>query len=283
MKILRVFPARTSYTPTDEMAFVGDPPLWVTEASMRPPADEVHVSVTFTWDKEEGRRLQEAWAQYYPIVKIGGPAFGSPASEFDVGMYVKLGVTFTSRGCNSRCRWCLVPGREGLLRELHWFPDGYIINDNNFLQTSAQHRVEVYRMLREQPKPALFAGGLQPSLITAEIAIELRSIRIEEVFLAADTAVALRPLEKAVKHLQWIPPHDLRCYVLIGFDGETIEQAEKRLEAVWQIGCLPFAQLYQPPAERKIEYSSEWQDLNRKWSRPAITKAIHSKAGIRET
>ena len=51
MRIVRVFPRRTSATPTDDLAFVGDPPLFL------PEADEVHVSCTFTWDRAEARRL----------------------------------------------------------------------------------------------------------------------------------------------------------------------------------------------------------------------------------
>ena len=108
MKNIRVFPRRTSMTPTDELSFIGDPPLF------RSDADEVHISVTFTWDLKEGHRLRDAWANYYDVVKIGGPAInGELPDEFVPGMYVKHGVTITSRGCNRRCPWCLVPDREG--------------------------------------------------------------------------------------------------------------------------------------------------------------------------
>ena len=69
MSLIRVFPRRTKWTPTDDMAFVGDPPM------MRPDADEVHVSCTFTWDIPEARRLFHAWKQYYGRVDVGGPAF----------------------------------------------------------------------------------------------------------------------------------------------------------------------------------------------------------------
>lgn len=55
--LVRVFPRRTSHTPTDSMAFVGDPPL------MRPLANEVHVSCTFSWDVQRAKELQQAWAQ----------------------------------------------------------------------------------------------------------------------------------------------------------------------------------------------------------------------------
>ena len=270
MVVLRVFPRRTELTPDDELAFVGDPPLWM------PPADEVHVSCTFTWDIPEARRLVDAWRQYYPVVRLGGPAIGDKPNGFEPGQYVRQGVTFTSRGCNNRCLFCLVPEREGRLREYERIAPGYIINDNNFLQCSPFHRGKVYQMLARQPRAAIFAGGIQASLVDAEIAAELRDVRIKELFLAADTAAALGAVSRAVDRLHWLGRRKLRCYVLIGYNGETLEQAEQRLEALWQAGVLPFAQLYQP-AEGLIDYPREWRDLARTWSRPAVTFASHAE------
>lgn len=270
-RIIRVFPRRTSLTPTDELAFVGDPPLF------RPEADEVHVSCAFTWDIPEARRLAAAWGHYYPTVRIGGPALDSHPNGFVPGMYVRQGVTFTSRGCNNRCPWCLVPRREGQLREYETFSAGWIINDNNFLQCSREHRLRVYAMLERQKRGAVFAGGIDARLVDDEVAAEFRSIRIRELFLAADTAGSLRALDQAVNRLHYLGRQKLRCYVLCGFGGETIEQAEQRLEACWQIGVLPFAQLYQP-ATGWIEYDKEWRALQRKWSRPAAMYAAHREA-----
>lgn len=48
MRIARVFPRRTNATPTDALAFVGDPPMLAL-----PAVDEVHVSCTFTYDRAE--------------------------------------------------------------------------------------------------------------------------------------------------------------------------------------------------------------------------------------
>jgi hypothetical protein len=270
VNIVRVFPRRTSLTPDDALAFVGDPPLW------RPEADEVHVSCTFTWDIPEAKRLAEAWSHYYPTVKVGGPAMDGKPNGFTPGRYVKAGVTFTSRGCNNHCPWCLVPKREGRLRPYSDFADGWIINDNNFLQCPRGHRLRVYDMLWRQKRAAVFAGGLDARLVDDEIAAEFRSIRIKELFLAADTEASLRVLERAVNKLHYLGRKKLRCYVLCGFDGEAVEQAEKRLEACWQIGVMPFAQLYQP-ADQWIEYSREWRQLARKWSRPAAMVAAHSE------
>jgi hypothetical protein len=91
-RIIRVFPRRTSHTPTDELAFVGEPPL------DRPKADEVHISVAFTWDKPKAEHLKQAWSQYYTTVKVDGPAYNNPGDGFISGMYLKQGITTCSRG-----------------------------------------------------------------------------------------------------------------------------------------------------------------------------------------
>lgn len=266
MRIARVFPVRTSYTPDDAMAFVGDPPLWL------PAADEVHVSATFTWDLPEARRLVAAWSNYYPVVKLGGPATGDPGGEFEPGLYVKQGVTFTSRGCNNHCPWCLVPEREGGLRLLDVRP-GWIVQDNNLLQTGREHMSKVFGMLKAQRRACRLVGGLEARLLDSWAVEQLRGLHIDELWLAADTLAALGPLADAVKKLEWLPRRKLRCYVMIG-RGESLGQAEERLREVWAVGALPFAQLYQPPAEKALEYGPEWKALQRTWSRPAAMFSV---------
>ena len=267
--ILRVFPRSNSFTPTDDLAFVGDPPLF------RLPADEVHVSCTFTWDIMEAERLCTAWAQYYPCVELGGPAITPSNADFLPGRYVRDGVTFTTRGCNGACPWCLVPGREGRLQELANFAPGWIVQDNNLLQASRGHLARVFEMLRSQRHAVTFSGGLDACLLSDKVADEIRGLRIDQVFLAADTPGSVHYIERAMKHLQ-LPGRRwrVRVYALLGYDGETIDRATERLEAIWAIGAMPFAQLYQPP-DRWIDYSAEWRTLAREWSRPAIMQGMH--------
>lgn len=258
-------------TPTDPYAFVGDPPLGL----WRPEADEVHVSVTFTWDIEKGQRLAEAWGQYYEIVRLGGPAFGDCSSDFIPGRYLHHGVTFTTRGCNNRCPWCLVPEREGQLKEIENFAPGYVIQDNNILQATRSHLINVGSMLNTQRRAAIFSGGIQTSLVDNWVADWFHNLRINSIFLAADTDRSLPALRMAVSKLDFLERNSnkLRCYVMIAYE-ETIAQATARLEAVWDAGCMPFAQLYQP-ADHYIKYSREWKALARTWSRPAAMRKMH--------
>jgi len=267
-KRIRVFSHRTSFTPVDDYAFVGFPPM------MRPKGDEVHVSCTFTWDLPMACLLVEAWKQYYPIVEIGGPGAASITKDgFTPGLYVKYGVTFTTRGCNHHCPWCLVYEREGPHRTIDNFEAGYIIGDNNILQSPRTHIQRVFDMLKQQRRAAILSGGLEAGLVDDWVVDGLRGLRINQLFLACDTEGGLKPLKQAIARLTALPRDKLRCYVMIGYNGETLEQAENRLRAVWELGCLPFAQLYQPPERKKIKYSWAWRDLARTWSRPAAMKA----------
>lgn len=273
MRLLRVFPQwdrrhpwrSSKWRPHDALTAVGDPTLF------RPEADEIHISCVFSWDIPEGKRLVEAWGQFYPEVLLGGPALGSEANGFTPGMYIKPGVTFTSRGCDHRCPWCLVPRREGQLRLLEPAP-GHIVQDNNLLQTGRGHMTKVFAMLKTQPRAAQFSGGLEALLVDDWVAEELRGLRIGQVFLACDTDGAEKPLARALKRLSFLPRDKLRCYVLLAYGGETMEKGLARLKRVWELGAMPFAQLYQP-LDHYIEYPPEWKRLARTWSRPAAMKA----------
>ena len=113
MKIARVFPRKTAATPDDPLAFFG-PQLMLA----LPEIDEVHVSVTFTYDRPKAEALAYQWEMVGVPVKVGGPAYNDPAGEFTPGLYLKHGYTITSRGCNNHCWFCMASQREGCLREL---------------------------------------------------------------------------------------------------------------------------------------------------------------------
>jgi hypothetical protein len=267
MKIARVFPRKTNLTPIDPDAYIGEPGFFTPK-----DYDEARVSVTFTWDIPKAYGLALAWKNHAKKVIVGGPALGSPCDDFTPGLYIKQGVTFTSRGCPNACGFCLVPRREGKLRELPIVP-GNIIQDNNFLACSDEHKAKVYEMLKGQ-KAVCFKGGLEPSRITLPEARKMKTLRIRELWLACDSDDAITGLRQSVRILKraGFKRYQLRCYVLIGFD---MKKEEKRLRAVYRMGCLPFSQLYQP-ADRK-QYAKDWEDFNRKWSRPAAYRSAEKK------
>lgn len=260
--ILRVFPRRTKATPTDALAFVGPPPLWV-------PADagEIHVSCTFTWDRPRAEKLANAWAFACPgaEVRVGGPAYGDPGGNFEPGTYLRPGYVITSRGCPNRCQHCLVPDREGPLRTLP-IRDGHDVLDNNLLACPADHMAAVFDMLRRQRARPRFTGGLDAELFTPHVAHELLALKPDRIFFAYDRAAQLEPLRRAVARIRhrtgWSKGnlrHVVGCYVLVGYRGDTVPDAEWRVRQIIDMGPRAFPMFY-----RDADNSPrppEWHDL----------------------
>ena len=257
----RVFPRRTSYTPIDDYVFIGEPGLF------RPPdhRTRILVSVCFTWDIEIGERIARSWRRYYDNVQIGGPAFGNPGGEFTPGLFVKQGITITSRGCPRSCPWCYVPEREGRIRELDIKP-GWIIQDDNFLATSEHHQDRVFEMLKSQTERIRYSGGLDPRLFRDRHRRFVEDLRLDELWFACDTDSVLPALEKAAALVENVNRKRRRCYVMVGYDRESVDAAERRIRRVYDFGLDPFAQFYRGKGEQ--EKTDEWKSFLDIWSRP---------------
>lgn len=265
MRIARVFPRKTSFSPNDQDAYFGPPDLFT------PKYDEVHISCVFTWDKPIAERLAQNW-QGHGEVKIGGPAYGDMGGEFTPNLYTGQGVTITSRGCPRNCPWCYVPKREGQrIRQLD-IKEGNILQDNNILACDRSHKNKVWDMLRKQKNVSL-RGGLDARLLKDEDIENIRSLKLFDLWTAYDDKENKIASLSAIRRLRssGISQNKIRCYVLIGFGKETIEEAEARLRECYEVGGMPFAQLYDGYNGEDIK---EWKRFARKWSRPAIYKSI---------
>lgn len=273
--MIRVFPNSkhpgkppTKWSPMDALAFFGDPPLDL------PPEKPVRISVTFSWDKEEGLRLVRSWKRFYRDVKIGGPAFDDPGGEFTPGMFVKQGVVVTSRGCPKSCNFCLVPKREGRIRELQ-IKDGWNIFDNNLLACSRDHIEMVFDMLRRQPKPVNFTGGLDKDILRSWHIDLLKSIRLKRMWFACDSELGFPALERAAGLLADFSIDKKWCYVLVGYEHESPEESEVRLMRVFRLGFMPFSMFYRGPLTgHRTASDPAWRKLIRKWCNPARYKAF---------
>lgn len=279
--MIRVFPRRTKWTPTDNVAFIGEPPFWVLSQlqshaiplSIRKETP-VSVSCTFTWDIPEAERLARSWGRYFPRVQVGGPAFGDSGGEFTPGQFVKGGVVVTSRGCPKSCAFCLVPKREGRIRELE-IRDGWNIFDNNLLACSRGHIEEVFDMLRIQPHPTNFTGGLDKDLLQPWHIDLLKSTRFKRAWFACDSENGFPTLERAADLLSDFSREKKYCYVLVGYTDETPAEAETRLIRIFNLGFMPFSMLYRGPlAGTKMSPDPAWRALIRRWCNPARYKAF---------
>ncbi|MDR0575624.1 MAG: hypothetical protein LBG96_16655 [Tannerella sp.] len=267
MKIIRIFPRQTNATPDDADVRINAVPSLFDDDD----ADEVHISVTFTWDLARADYLARAWRPVAPV-RVGGPAYNEPGGNFAPGMYMKRGYVITSRGCPNRCFFCNVPKREGYrLRELP-VTNGWIVTDDNLLACSQEHIDKVFAMLRRQPHRPRFVGGLEAKLMTADMALRLKDLNPVTMFFAYDTPDDYEPLVEAGKYLRAAgfkkSNQQARCYVLIGYKGDAFEKAEKRLKQTWDAGFFPFAMLYRG---HDGLYDRDWKRFQREWANPVIT------------
>jgi len=269
MKVLRIFPRKTKATPIDENVIINRMP------DLFDVADQIHISVAFTWDIPIAEKLYQGWKGVAPV-KIGGPAFNEVGGEFEPGMYIKEGYTITSRGCPNKCWFCSVWKRESELKELK-IKSGWNVIDDNLLACSDQHIKDVFEMLRNQKQPAIFSGGIEAKILKQWHIDLFTSIRLKELFCAYDTLDDYEPLIEAGKMFKeaniTLENRKARAYVLIGYPGDTFGDAMIRIKQTLDAGFFPFAMLYR---NNKGEFKREWRQFQRQWANPIIT-AINSK------
>ena len=272
-RIIRVFPRKTKATPDDELAYCGPPDLFAA-------ADEVHVSVAFTYDKPKAEWLAEQWRHVAPV-RVGGVAYGDRGDDFIPGRYIKPGYVFTSRGCPRRCWFCSVWKRDPVPRLLPVI-EGWNILDDNLLACPRDHVEAVFAMLRRQRGRVEFTGGLE-ALALEDYQVDLLASLTPRpnMFFAYDPGDAFETLRHAARRLLeagfTAESHRMRVYVLIGFPKDTIEAARARLGEMQGIGFTPMAMLWRPetPSQEKWAPDLRWRGFQRQWARPAL---IHGGA-----
>lgn len=216
------------------------------------------ISVVFSWDLSQARRL----AMYYRAlgfwVRAGGPAVAMNPDAFtdlaEVGGEINAlprhnpGATFTSRGCSRQCRFCAVPRLEGRLVELNDWPVKPVICDNNLLACSATHFDRVIDRLKAANTHGVdFNQGLDARLLTKHHATRIAELDLRMARLAWDDTKLKPQFMAAWLTLRGagIPRRRIAVYVLIGFN-DTPEDAAYRLRVVSDLGSYPVPMRYQP-------------------------------------
>ena len=161
------------------------------------------------------------------------------------------------------------------MRELP-ITEGWKVQDNNLLACSEKHTLAVFDMLRRQKQQPEFTGGLEPARFQPWIAEALREAKPRTIFLSYDNPDDFEPLQRASRMLLKVGfrklQRPLSCYVLIGGPRDSIEDAERRLRRVGELGLMPFAMLYRDSGPGRP--SLAWRRFQRYWCRPAATRNL---------
>lgn len=205
--------------------------------------------------------------------------------------YSLYGITdtafgFLTRGCVNKCKWCIVPKKEGFARpymtidEIATRADGSIIKravlmDNNILALS--YGIEQLERIRDLGIRVDFNQGLDARRITPEIAELLASVKwIDYIRLACDTSAQIPYIRKVQRLLErYGYKREIFVYSLLNDFEESISRI-KELQSIPRVS--PFAQPYRDFNDPK-QIIPQWQkDL----ARYINIKSIYNSIPIEE-
>ena len=97
-------------------------------------------------------------------------------------------------------------------------------------------------------------------------------MRPKRIYTAYDTKDDLEPLREMGRLLREVgiteQSNALACYVLVGYEGDTLENAEERCREAMEAGAMPFAMLYRDESGRAPD--KEWRRFQREWANRII-------------
>ena len=234
-----------------------------------PEPDQVYASAIFT----RSRPLAEAITRRYPGAEVGGTGWDArrgledagidPNGSIDYSDYPRwtTSLGFTQRGCRLRCPFCVVPQKEGAVRENAtiddiWrgepWPRHVLLLDNDFFgQPAWSKRIDE---LRNGGFRVSFNQGVNIRAIGDAEAEALASVdyrdagmRTRRLYTAWDNRRGWARFERGVHTLaaHGIPPHHLCVYMRIGYwPDEDHEQREWRRRRLRALRAKPYPMPY---------------------------------------
>ena len=233
------------------------------------PYEKIYASSIFKFSNKKLQRLK----QNYPNAIVGGTGtFDSITVEqvirnvenkIDYSIYsdYKHSIGFSQRGCRLKCKFCVVPQKEGSIVEEKTiaqiyrgapYPKNIMLLDNDFFgQPNWKARVDE---LKKGNFKVCFSQGINVRLINEEVADSLKSIKFYDgkfqkrrLYTAWDN---LRDEKKFLSKIDLllknkIKPSEIMVYMLIGYDSkETWQKIFYRFNKMVEIGLLPYPMVY---------------------------------------
>lgn len=233
--------------------------------------DRVYASAIFKWSRPDCEEL----LRQRPDAILGGTGWdvassleshGITTDEQDYSLYPQFtgSIGFLRRGCRLSCWFCVVPRKEGKVRDVSsvarlWrgepYPKHLHLLDNDFFG-SEQWRQDIAD-IRAGGFKVSFTQGINARMLSDEAAAAIASVdyrddgfKDKRIYTAwddgKDEKVLFRGLSRLVAH--GVRPRHIMVYMLIGA-GEPPEEREYRRAKLREFGALPYPMPYERTRE----------------------------------
>lgn len=249
----------------------------------RPSA--IYITSLFTWDLGKVVESVQFYSDRFPRAKIfvGGiaatlspdyikkntgiiPHVGLfndaencvPDYSLSFNRRINASITFTSRGCPHRCRFCSVHVHEPeFIVRNNWERDiceklpRIIFWDNNWL-ASPNFSLDCEKIKR-LGKIVDFNQGLDARFYDKQVAKVLGKIKISPIRFAFDTVDSEPDILRAIKLARKVSNDEIRIYVLYNFT-DTPEDFYHRISLLNRSGALAFPMEYRKPTPSQTKF-----------------------------
>ena len=194
------------------------------------------------------------------------------STELDYSFYpdYKFSLGFTQRGCRLKCKFCVVPTKEGKNHEVNsvydiWRGEGYPkklhLLDNDFFGQPEESWKQRVKEIQDGGFKVCFNQGINIRLIDEVVAENLATLDFRDdafttkrIYTAWDNIGDESRFFRGVNLLcdHGIKPHQIMAYMLIGYDRrETWDRIWYRFNKMVDFGVLPYPMVYDPLQQRK--------------------------------
>jgi hypothetical protein len=250
---------------------------------LEPAYDRVYASTIFDFSAKATAILRQEFPE--AIVAGTGTADGrtvedligeNPYERYDYADWPDFtaSIGFTQRGCRLRCKFCVVPAKEGKPRSVNeiagiwrgepWPRHLHLLDNDFFGQPEWEARLAE---IREGGFKVCFNQGINVRLITDEVAAAIAGIQYKDdqferprLYTAWDNLKDEKVFFRGVDTLEraGIPPRHLLAYMLVGFaPGETLEAVEHRFQRMVARGIRPYPMVYDR-SNRELRAFARW-------------------------
>lgn len=164
-------------------------------------------------------------------------------SDYTIYPECDYAIGYITRGCPNKCRWCIVPQKEGNIKPYRTWQelvrpdsDKLVLMDNNIL--SCEYGIQQLESLIDSRHKIDLNQGMDARLVTDRIASILARLKwIKYIRFSCDTTGQIKAIENAIKLLKkyGVKPYRVFIYLLVTSD---IDNAVERVERLKKLGSL---------------------------------------------